>query len=316
MKKVFQSFIIILSVAAFCVSCSKNQISTSNWMSDYEVPIAIDESFRPIMENLVQSFAMAHPEAKMKPIYVNEDSAVRLLVNDSVRCVIVTRKVNDREAALIKGNTLAPTQAFIASDAIALVTNRQNLDSLITIDEVKAIVTGRITRWEQLKHHSKSGELKLVFDNSRSSTVRYMRDSLCEGKDLQGNVFASVDGTNLSVLDMVKKDPSYIGVVGANWLMGDNQEALSNFNNLDVKVMNVKGANQYDHYVKPYQLRIATGEYPLHRAVYIIHTDPRTQSMLRNFFFFVKGQKGQTIICNNSQLLPNSPVEIKDVSIE
>lgn len=298
------------------VSCSKNQKTTSNWMSDYEVAIAIDETFRPIMENLVESFALAYPEAKMKPVYVNEDSAVRMLVNDSVRCIIVTRKVNDRETALIKGNTLAPTQAFIASDAIALVTNRQNPDSLITIDEVKAIVTGKITRWEQLKHHSKSGELKLVFDNSRSSTVRYMRDSLCAGKDLQGNVFASVGGTNLSVLDMVKKDPSYIGVVGANWLMGDKQEALANFNNLDVKVMNVKGYNQYDHYVKPYQLRIATGEYPLHRAVYIIHTDPRTQSMLRNFFFFVKGQKGQTIICNNSQLLPNSPVEIKDVSIE
>ena len=38
--------------------------------------------------------------------------------------------------------------------------------------------------------------------------------------------------------------------------------------------------------------------------------------MLRNFFFFVKGQKGQTIICNNSQLLPITPVQVKSVSVK
>ncbi|MCI6725302.1 MAG: phosphate ABC transporter substrate-binding protein, partial [Bacteroidales bacterium] len=69
-------------------------------------------------------------------------------------------------------------------------------------------------------------------------------------------------------------------------------------------------------YVRPYQYYIATADYPLLRSVYIINTDPRSSSMLRNFYFFVKGQKGQTIICNNSQLLPITPVQVKSVSVK
>uniref|UniRef100_UPI004024DA8C hypothetical protein n=1 Tax=Alloprevotella sp. TaxID=1872471 RepID=UPI004024DA8C len=52
------------------------------------------------------------------------------------------------------------------------------------------------------------------------------------------------------------------------------------------------------------------------RSGYAIHSDPRSQSMLKNFYFYLKGQKGQTIICNNSQMLPITPVQVKDVSIK
>lgn len=318
MKKSSIKKILLFALVVFLTACGSNkQKTSSNWMSEYDVDVAIDETFQPIMGNLVDTFGMTYKEAKMKPVYVSEDSAIRMLVNDSIRCIIVTRKLNDNELAIIKGHTLGATQAFIATDAIALVVNKQNNDSLISLDEVKGIVNGKITRWEQLAHHTQAGELKLVFDNSRSSTVRYMRDSLCNGNDLKGNVYASEGGTNQSVLEMVKADPSIIGVVGANWLMGDSNTALSDFSKLDINVMRVRGNDAtIDEYVRPYQYFLATGEYPLHRSVFVIHTDPRSKSLIRSFFFFLKGQKGQTVICNNSQLLPMTPVFVKDVSIK
>ena len=68
-------------------------------------------------------------------------------------------------------------------------------------------------------------------------------------------------------------------------------------------------------FFRPYQYNIATAEYPLLRSVYVICTDPRSQSLERVFYFFLKGQKGQLIICNYSQMLPITPVQIKAVSI-
>lgn len=117
---------------------------------------------------------------------------------------------------------------------------------------------------------------------------------------------------------MVKANPNIIGIVGANWLKGNADNALSDFSKLEFNVMRVsRSADEISaKYVRPYQYYIATADYPLLRAVYIIHTDPRSQSMLKNFFFYTKGQKGQTIICNNSQLLPITPVEVKDVNIK
>ena len=286
MKRTFYYLSLMLCCIITLTACKSNKKGNSNWMQEDDVKVAIDETFQPIMDNIVQTYGMAYPEANMKPLYVSEDQAIRLLVNDSVRCIIVTRKLNDNELNIIRSHRLDATQALIASDAIALVVNKENSDSLITLDEIKGIVTGKITRWEQLKHHSQSGELKLVFDNSGSSTVRYMKDSLCNGRDLQGNVFASEGKTNQSVLEMVKSNRNIIGIVGANWLKQQSDSAMADFSKLPYNVMRVSRTDdEFAKYVRPYQYYIATADYPLLRSVYIIHTDPRSQSQLKNFYF-------------------------------
>ena len=309
----------LLFALCLMASCKSNKKTNSNWMQEDDVKVAVDETFKPILDNIIQSFGMAHPEANMKPQYVSEDQAIRMLVNDSIRCIVVTRKLNSNERTIIEGHRLGVTQSMIASDAIALIVNKECKDSLITLDEIKGIVTGKITRWEQLSNAKhRKGELKLVFDNSGSSTVRYMKDSLCNGQNLKGNVYASEAKTNQSVIDMVEADPNIIGIEGANWLKGASDNALADFSKLPFNVLRVSRYSDIERskYVRPYQYYIATADYPLLRSVYIIHTDPRRRSMLKNFFFYTKGQKGQTIICNNSQLLPITPVEVKDVSIK
>ena len=129
--------------------------------------------------------------------------------------------------------------------------------------------------------------------------------------------YDNTDEIMLKNLTLSINEGEFIGVVGCNWLKGDADGVLNNFSNLPVTVMRVARSTERIHpYVRPYQYYIATADYPLLRSVYIINTDPRSSSMLRNFFFFVKGQKGQTIICNNSQLLPITPVQVKSVSVK
>lgn len=292
------------------VSCGKNKVN-NDWLKDDDVKIAIDATFRPILSEQLQQFALSHPEAQMNALYCSEDSALRLLVADSLRSCIATRKLTARELEIVKSHQLGANQAFIATDAFALIVSKNNPDTLITLDEVRSIVQGKITRWEQLGDASKTGELKLVFDESGSSTVRYMKDSLCNGQDLKGNVFAQ--GSSEAVLETVKENPNVIGVIGTDWLRNGQSTVLENFNNLPVRVMLVsRGEGTYHR--RPYQYYIGTGEYPLTRAVYAITTDPRTRSQEKYLFFWLKGQKGQLIFCNNSQLLPSMQVQVKNVT--
>ena len=46
---------------------------------------------------------------------------------------------------------------MVAYDALALVLNKSNLDSLLTYDNVKDIMTGKITDWNQINPDSKLG---------------------------------------------------------------------------------------------------------------------------------------------------------------
>lgn len=309
-----------LLTAAVCItlttSCG-NHRKPAGWRTSDDVHIAVDETFRPIMEEAFETFSLLHVEAKIVPTFCSEDSAIRMLVNDSVRCCIATRKLRDNEMRIIESHNLGAKQAQIATDAFALIVNKANPDTLITLDEIKKIVSGQITRWEQLPRSGKRGTLKLVFDHSGSSTVRFMRDSLCGGKDLAGNVYASEGGTNTAVKEMVKTDPDIIGVIGTDWLREKGDTVMTNFEPLDVKVLRVSRDNDKDAIGwKPYQYRLLTGDYPLMRSVYVITTDPRVRSTTKTFYFFMKGQKGQTIICNNSQMLPYTPVQYKSVSVD
>lgn len=313
MRKLLFPFLVLLLL----VSCGTNPKKANSYLHEDDVKFAADVSFLPILQELSQLYGLRKPESVMLPLYCSEDSAIRLLLADSIRMAISTRPLNDNEKAIVEQHNLPLLQSKIAYDAFALIVNKENPDTVINVDELRKIVQGKITRWEQLEMGSKKGELSLVFDASGSSTVRYMKDSLNNGKDLKGNIFAQ--GSNLKVIQTIKDNPNAIGVVSTDWLrvhQGDTT-TLQNFYGLDVRVMLVgKVGKAKADWQRPYQYYIATGEYPLVRSVWEITTDPRTRSTMRSFYFFLKENDGQRVINSSSQLLTRNQVQIKEVVIK
>ena len=307
---------VILCLSVLLLWSCGNKVERSGWRFSNDVYVAIDETFRPIMDEELKTFGLQprNIDVELHPVYCSEDSAIKMLVADSIRSCVATRLLSEYERQQIAANKLSLMWHLIGTDAFALVMNKENPDTLISVDELRRIVSGEITRWEQLRHSRKKGELSLVFDHSGSSTVRFMRDSLCDGKELKGRLYAQ--GSNLSVIDYVKGDSMVIGVVGTNWLKNPSEVVLNDFSDLDVHVMKVTRDTTLDAIgFRPYQYRIATGDYPLLRSVYVMTTDPRRNSSTQLFHYFLKGQKGQTIILNGSQMLPITPVQVKSVSV-
>lgn len=310
-------YLYIMAAALMLVSCGGQKKADNAWLHANEVRVAIDAGFENVMSGEIDAFCTKHVDAEVMPIYTSEDSVIWMLKKDSVRCAIATRKLLKDDIDYIRSvHRLTVSQSVIAYDAFALIVNKQNNDTIITTGELRAIVQGEITRWEQLSYGNKKGELKLLFDQAGSSTVRFMRDSLCNGKELSGNIYAQ--GSSLAVIDAVRSNPDVIGVVSTDWLRGRDERAKSDFHDLDVNVMLVsRGKSAFDmsKVCRPYQYYIATGDYPLVRSVYVIKTDPRPTCMVNNFYYFLKGDGGQRIICNDSQLLPNLRVQVRDVRV-
>ena len=77
-----------LSVAAVCItlttSCG-NHRKSADWLTSDDVHIAVDETFRPIMEEEIQTYGLKYPTASMLPVYCSEHEALRLLLTDSLR---------------------------------------------------------------------------------------------------------------------------------------------------------------------------------------------------------------------------------------
>ena len=101
---------------------------------------------------------------------------------------------------------------------------------------IRDVLTGKVTRWNEIYPSSRLGDIQLVFDNKNSSTVRFAIDSICQGQELAGNVSALK--TNREVIDFVTKNPGAMGVVGVNWLSDRNDSTGLSFNK-EVRLMSV-----------------------------------------------------------------------------
>lgn len=278
------------------------------------VAIAADESFQPIVEEEIFVFESLYPLADLVPHYVTEVEAVNLLLKDSLRLAITSRRLTPEELYSFNSRKFFPQQIKIATDGLALISNLSNPDTLISVSAIRDILTGAKTRWKDIYPNSRLGDIQLVFDNKNSSTVRFAIDSICHGKELAGNVSALK--TNKEVINFVAKTPGAIGIVGVNWLSDRNDSTGLSFNK-EVHVMSVSHSTQPTvlNSFKPYQYYLYNGDYPLARDLYVLVNDPRN-GLCWGFSGFLTSYRGQLIIQKSGLLPATQAVRVVNVKDE
>ena len=135
-----------------CASCNRQKVSDgyTDTLNEGTIPVAVDESLRPIIDQEIAVFENLNVAAEINPIYCSEVRAIELLLKDSVRVAITTRMLSSKELQVFKAKKYMPRQERLAVDGIALITHEDNPDSLISVPQLRKILTGEITRWDQL----------------------------------------------------------------------------------------------------------------------------------------------------------------------
>lgn len=311
--KNFKTLIVFL-VLFLCSCQNKSKDTKTDTYTSGVIEIAVDESFQPIIQEELDVFEAQFVKAGIVPKFTNEVNAINLLLKDSVRLAIVTRALSDNEVNSLKSRKFSPRSYKIASDAIALIINNQNRDSLITVSDLRKILTGEYKLWNEIYSDSKLGKINVVFDNPNSSTVRFAIDSICNGKPLSTELNAQQ--TNMEVINYVSKTPNAIGIIGVNWLGNRKDTTNLSFKN-EVRVMSVsnEAVATIENSYKPFQAYLFYGYYPLTRTVFAILNDPRgaLPSGLTNF---LTSDRGQRIILKSGLLPATQPVRIVNIKDE
>lgn len=301
--------LIMLALLSACQRKPKDGL-TDTYTSGV-IAIAADESFQPIVQEEINVFEGLSPLAGIVPRYVTEVEAVNLLLKDSLRLAITSRRLTPEEMSSFNSRKFFPQEIKIATDGLALVTNRSNPDTLISVKDLRRILTGNAKQWKDIYPSSRLGDIRLVFDNKNSSTVRFAVDSICKGALLSDQVKALK--TNREVIDYVAHTPDAIGVVGVNWLSDRNDSTGLSFSK-EVRVMSVSAADKAtpENSFKPYQAYLFYGDYPLTRNIYALLNDPRS-ALPWGFASFLASDRGQRIILKSGLVPATQPVRIVNV---
>lgn len=306
--KYLSTFIIgFLCILLYSCNNKKNEPYTETMRSGV-ITVAMDESFQPVLQQEIDVFEGINPQASVIPIYVNETEALNLFLQDSVRLAVTTRALSEVEIASFNQRKLFPKAMVIATDGIALIINKENTDSLITVNQLRSILTGETLTWQQLNGGSGSDSIQVVFDHPNSSSVRYALDSICKGAPLSFDLFAQKN--NPSVIDFVANHKNSLGIIGVSWIGNKSDTTLMSFvDNIRVmSVSNAMNATSQNSY-KPYQAYIATKEYPLIRNIYALLNDPRG-ALPSGFFNFLTSDRGQRIILKAGIVPATQPIRI------
>ncbi|MCD8210891.1 MAG: substrate-binding domain-containing protein [Prevotella sp.] len=314
-KKLFYSFVGLILFLGFMNSCSDQpKNGRTDTFSSGAITFASDESFSPIIDEEMAVFHHDYPEAHLTPIFTNELDAINLLMKDSIRLVITSRKFTSQELDYLHDKTYRPVSIPIAYDGLALIINKENTDSCISIKDIKRVLLGQAKTWSDIVPGSKRGDILVVFDNKKSSTVHFCVDSILGGKPIDSpNIMAAE--TSAEVVDYVERTPNAIGIIGSNWLndRGDTTNTTFKKNITVMSVSRLDTATAMNSW-KPYQAYLYNGRYPLVRTIYALLNDPRN-GLPWGFAHFLEQPKGQLIIFKAGLLPARGEIGVRPVNV-
>lgn len=271
-----------------------------------KVKIGGDATLEGLLNTSADTFMGLYKYAELKMTCKTESDCFKDLLDDSVKAIMATRRLNKAEEDFFNSKKLYPVTTRIAVDGLAIIVNRENSDTLLHLGQLKKILSGEIQQWNQINPASKLGNLNFVFDSNGSSTVRFLIDSLKNGSSaFPSNCFAA--RSNPDVISYVESNPGAMGVIGVNWISDkDDPKMLSFSRRIKVVWLTTAAAPVYpDNYFGPYQAYLFTNEYPLRREVFIINREGRN-GLATGFAAFLAGEQGQRIV-RLAGLLPASP---------
>ena len=308
----FIGLTLILGLFLACGNKPKNSLSY-----DYDKAAAIftaDESFFPILDEQLEVFMATTALDSIRPLYTDQEEAITKLMKNETWLAFAARSLSPKEIQNLKDRKFMPRVIPIAYDGLAIIVNNANPDSCISIKDFKRILSGEVSRWNDIYPKSRLGEIDVVFDNPKSSTVTWCVDSLLGGKPINSNNIGAVK-KSAEVIDWVEKHENAIGIIGSNWL-NDKRDTTNVTFNKNITVMRVSRLDSATvrNSWQPYQYYLYNGNYPLVRTIYALLNEPRS-GVPSAFAHMCRLPKGQMIFLRAGLLPVQANMNVRDVFV-
>jgi len=308
----FIGLTLILGLFLACGNKPKNTLSY-----DYDKAAAIftaDESFFPILDEQLDVFMATVALDSIRPEYTDQEEAIRKLMNNETWLAFTARSLSEREIQNLKDRQFMPRVIPLAYDGLAIIVNNANPDSCISVKDFRRILSGEAKKWSDVYPNSKLGDIDVVFDNPKSSTVTWCVDSLLGGKPINSNNIGAVK-KSAEVIDWVENHANAIGIIGSNWL-NDKRDTTNVTFKKNITVMRVSRLDSATvrNSWQPYQYYIYNGNYPLIRTIYALLNEPRS-GVPSAFAHFCRLPKGQMIILRSGLLPIQANMNVREVVV-
>lgn len=232
----------------------------------------------PIAQSCAEVFMEENQEISISVQGGGSGVGIASLIDKTCNIATASRPIKEKERATAQEKGVNPVETVVARDAIALVVHPSNILTGLTLADIKAIYTGKVSNWSEVGGADQ--EIIVVSRDSASGTFETFNELALEGEKVRAD--ALLQASNAAVVTTVANTPGAIGYVGLGYV------------SKEVKALSVNE-------VMPSKETVNAGNYPLARSLFM-YTDGKPEGAVKKFVDFVLSAEGQKLVEENGYI--------------
>jgi ABC-type phosphate transport system substrate-binding protein len=274
--------------------------------------IFIPESIAPVIIDEVHEFLNLYQAngANITDTIVSAETAVRRFVRDTGRIVFLPRPLTQAEKEQVKNISADLNELIVAYDGIVAVVHAENKTAKMTTTEIQKILSGTITRWEQLANSRPMKGIMKIYCQDSSDVTEYLKQRFVSHTGILTKFTHT--RSDIQTFRCVEKDPLAIGFAALGWI--DSAKSTSIIVNLgrtgeDTDTTFTAPAETLGNFFSPHPANIYRNYYPLKRAIYM-YTTGRID-LAAGFGTYVATSEGQKLFLKYGLLPGTQKIKLK-----
>ncbi|MBN1755080.1 PstS family phosphate ABC transporter substrate-binding protein [bacterium] len=226
----------------------------------------------PISQYAAEEFMAIHPEVNISVRGGGSGVGIAALIDATADIANSSRPIKTKEITACREKGIEPVGTTVALDGIAIVVHPENAIQELTLEQVRKIYNGEITKWSEL-----GGPVKPIMVVSRdvaSGTFEVFKEKVLEGDKTRPD--ALMVASNQAVAASVAQSPDAIGYIGLGYL------------SKEVKALNIDG-------ITPSNETVISGEYKIARPLYM-YTNGEPKGLAKQFLDFILSEEGKALV--------------------
>lgn len=206
----------------------------------------------------VEAYAAIRPDVRISVTGGGSGTGIAAMINGTVDIATASRAMKPEEIEAARANGIEPVEFVVARDAIAVVVHPDNPIEHLTLEQIGAIYTGKITNWSEVGSYDRP--IVLLSRESNSGTYVYFLENVVRVGLGDENALFSPDTllmpSSEGISAEVRQNRNAIGYDGLGYVTPDQ------------KVVAV-GVTSEGPFVMPSIETVNDGSYPISRPLYM-----------------------------------------------
>jgi len=227
----------------------------------------------PVTQKIAEQFMKEFPDISISISGGGSGNGIKALIDGTTDIADSSRFIKDKEIKLAVSKGKYPVPFAVAYDCIVPVVHPSNPVSNLTLEQLKAIYTGRVKNWKDVGGEDR--RIVVISRDTSSGTYEVWEKKVLKGARVYAG--AQLQASNGAVAQVVAKNKYAIGYVGIGYL------------NKDIKVVKVNG-------VTGTPATALDGSFPIARSLFMFTQGWPTGDVAKFIRYVLHPQKGQKLV--------------------